>query len=296
MILKVYGDCMKVTKVQFKPLGKRYFFGISNLDLKDNTPVVVNTIRGIEMGYCVGDPFELDSNEEIPELKDVVRIATEEDLKNYKRNKELEPDVVLKTKEFSKKENLEMKVLEAEYTLDQAKLIIYFESEGRVDFRELVKDLAEIYHTRIELRQVGSRDGAKVFGGIGPCGLIVCCQTFITQFDNVSVKMAKNQNLSLNPVKISGNCGKLLCCINYENELYTELRKDAPDIGDIVITPEGEAKVLTCDVLNRNLKVKYIGEDNKFGYFKLDEVKFTPSKDKKKKKEIEEDFDASGLE
>lgn len=296
MILKVYGDYMKVTKVQFKPLGKRYFFGVSNLDLKDKTPVVVNTIRGIEMGYCVGEPFELDPNEEIPELKDVVRIATEEDLKNYKRNKELEPDVVLRTKEFSKKENLEMKVLEAEYTLDQAKLIIYFESEGRVDFRELVKDLAEIYHTRIELRQVGSRDGAKVFGGIGPCGLIVCCQTFITQFDNVSVKMAKNQNLSLNPVKISGNCGKLLCCINYENELYTELRKDAPDIGDIVITPEGEAKVLTCDVLNKNLKVKYIGEDNKFGYFKLDEVKFTPSKDKKKKKEIEEDFDASGLE
>ena len=296
MILKVYGDCMKVTKVQFKPLGKRYFFGISDLDLKDKTPVVVNTVRGIEMGYCVGEPFELDPNEEIPELKDVVRIATEEDLKNYNRNKELEPDVVLKTKEFSKKENLEMKVLEAEYTLDQAKLIIYFESEGRVDFRELVKDLAEIYHTRIELRQVGSRDGAKVFGGIGPCGLIVCCQTFITEFDNVSVKMAKNQNLSLNPVKISGNCGKLLCCINYENELYTELRKDAPDIGDIVITPEGEAKVLTCDVLNRNLKVKYIGEDNKFGYFKLDEVKFTPSKDKKKKKEIEEDFDASGLE
>ena len=296
MILKVYGDYMKVTKVQFKPLGKRYFFGVSNLDLKDKTPVVVNTIRGIEMGYCVGDPFELDPNEEIPELKDVVRIATEEDLKNYKRNKELEPDVVLRTKEFSKKENLEMKVLEAEYTLDQAKLIIYFESEGRVDFRELVKDLAEIYHTRIELRQVGSRDGAKVFGGIGPCGLIVCCQTFITQFDNVSVKMAKNQNLSLNPVKISGNCGKLLCCINYENELYTELRKDAPDIGDIVITPEGEAKVLTCDVLNKNLKVKYIGEDNKFGYFKLDEVKFTPSKDKKKKKEIEEDFDVSGLE
>ena len=287
---------MKVTKVQFKPLGKRYFFGVSNLDLKDKTPVVVNTIRGIEMGYCVGDPFELDPNEEIPELKDVVRIATEEDLKNYKRNKELEPDVVLRTKEFSKKENLEMKVLAAEYTLDQAKLIIYFESEGRVDFRELVKDRAEIYHTRIELRQVGSRDGAKVFGGIGPCGLIVCCQTFITQFDNVSVKMAKNQNLSLNPVKISGNCGKLLCCINYENELYTELRKDAPDIGDIVITPEGEAKVLTCDVLNKNLKVKYIGEDNKFGYFKLDEVKFTPSKDKKKKKEIEEDFDASGLE
>lgn len=287
---------MKVTKVQFKPLGKRYFFGIANLDVKDKTPVVVNTIRGIEMGYCVGEPFDLKEDESIPELKDIVRIATEEDLKNFEKNKELEPEIVLKTKYFAKKENLEMKVLEAEYTLDQAKLIIYFESEGRVDFRELVKDLAEIYHTRIELRQVGSRDGAKVFGGIGPCGLIVCCQTFITQFDNVSVKMAKNQNLSLNPVKISGNCGKLLCCINYENELYTELRKFAPDTGDIVETPDGPAKVLTCDVLNKNLKVKYIGEDNKFGYFKLDEVKFTPSKDKKKKKEIEEDFDAIGLE
>ena len=286
---------MKVTKVQFKPLGKRYFFGIANLDVKDKTPVVVNTIRGIEMGYCVGEPFDLKEDESIPELKDIVRIATEEDLKNFEKNKELEPEIVLKTKYFAKKENLEMKVLEAEYTLDQAKLIIYFESEGRVDFRELVKDLAEIYHTRIELRQVGSRDGAKVFGGIGPCGLIVCCQTFITQFDNVSVKMAKNQNLSLNPVKISGNCGKLLCCINYENDLYTELRKFAPDTGDIVETPDGPAKVLTCDVLNKNLKVKYIGEDNKFGYFKLDEVKFTPSMEKKKKKEIEDDLDALSL-
>ena len=286
---------MKVTKVQFKPLGKRYFFGIANLDVKDKTPVVVNTIRGIEMGYCVGEPFDLKEDESIPELKDIVRIATEEDLKNFEKNKELEPEIVLKTKYFAKKENLEMKVLEAEYTLDQAKLIIYFESEGRVDFRELVKDLAEIYHTRIELRQVGSRDGAKVFGGIGPCGLIVCCQTFITQFDNVSVKMAKNQNLSLNPVKISGNCGKLLCCINYENELYTELRKFAPDTGDIVETPDGPAKILTCDVLNKNLKVKYIGEDNKFGYFKLDEVKFTPSMEKKKKKEIEDDLDALSL-
>lgn len=276
---------MRVTKVQFKPLGKRYFFGIANLKVEDKTPVVVNTIRGIEMGYCVGEPFDLEEADLISELKDIVRIATPEDLKNFERNKEAEASIVSKTKYYVKKENLEMKVLEAEYTLDQAKLIIYFESEGRVDFRELVKDLADEYHTRIELRQVGSRDGAKVFGGIGPCGLIVCCQTFITQFDNVSVKMAKNQNLSLNPVKISGNCGKLLCCINYENDLYVELRKDAPDVGDIVETPDGPAKVLTCDVLNKNLKVKYVGEDNKFGYFKLDEVKFTPSKDKKKKKD-----------
>lgn len=276
---------MKAIKVQFKPLGKRYYFGTANLPVKDQTNVVVNTIRGIELGHCVGEIFELSEEELTSELKDIVRIATDEDIKNYNKNKSEEASIIEKTKFYSKKHNLEMKVLEAEYTLDRSKLIIYFESEGRIDFRELVKSLADEYHTRIELRQVGSRDGAKVFGGIGPCGLIVCCQTFITQFDNVSVKMAKNQNLSLNPVKISGNCGKLLCCINYENETYVELRKYAPDTGDIVETELGLAKVLSCDVLNRNLKVKYINEENKFGYLNLDDVKFIRSMDKKKKKE-----------
>ena len=285
---------MKVTRVQFKPLGKRYFFGVKNFKVSDQSQVIVNTIRGLELGYCVGEPFDLEEADLTAELKDIVRIATKEDKEKFNTNKEEEPKIVSITKELSRKHNLEMKILEAEYTLDQSKLIIYFESEGRVDFRDLVKDLAEIYHTRIELRQVGSRDGAKVFGGIGPCGLVVCCQTFITQFDNVSVKMAKNQNLSLNPVKISGNCGKLLCCINYENELYTHLREDAPDVGDIIETDDGLAKVLTCDVLNQNLKVKYIDEDNKFGYFKFNQVKFTKSKDKKKKKE-EDDLDASCL-
>ena len=284
---------MRVTKVQFKPLGKRYFFGVKNFKVSDQSQVIVNTVRGLELGYCVGEPFELEETDLTAELKDIVRIATKEDKEKFNTNKEEEPKIVQITKELSRKHNLEMKILEAEYTLDQSKLIIYFESEGRVDFRDLVKDLAEIYHTRIELRQVGSRDGAKVFGGIGPCGLVVCCQTFITQFDNVSVKMAKNQNLSLNPVKISGNCGKLLCCINFENELYTHLREDAPDVGDIIETDDGLAKVLTCDVLNQNLKVKYIDEDNKFGYFKFNQVKYVKSKDKKKKKEEEDDIDAS---
>jgi len=283
---------MRAIRVQFKPVGKRYYFGVGNLNVQNGTRVIVNTIRGIELGFCVGEPFELKAEDLSSELKDIVRIATNEDYKAYLRNKELEPTVLEKTKYYAKKSNLEIKVLEAEYMLDCSKLIIYFESEGRVDFRELVKNLADEYHTRIELRQVGSRDGAKVFGGIGPCGLIVCCQTFITQFDNVSVKMAKNQNLSLNPVKISGNCGKLLCCINYENDLYTELRRFAPDTGDIVETAEGPAKVLSCDVINKNLKVKYVNEDNKFGYLKLEDVKFTPSKDKKKIIE-EEDNDYS---
>jgi cell fate regulator YaaT (PSP1 superfamily) len=279
---------LKAIKVKFKPLGKRYFFGSGNLEIKDGQAVIVNTVRGIELGFCVGEPFELDLADLQSELKDVVRIANNEDLKTYNKNKELEPKVIEVTKKLARTHKLEMKVLEAEYTLDCSKLIIYFEAEGRVDFRELVKSLAEEFHTRIELRQVGSRDGAKVFGGIGPCGLVVCCQTFITEFDNVSVKMAKNQNLSLNPVKISGNCEKLLCCINYENDLYTELRKHAPDVGDIVETQEGPAKVLSCDVLNRNLKVKYVGEDNKFGFLKLDDVKFVKSMDKKKKPSVSE--------
>lgn len=273
---------MKAIKVRFKPVGKRYFFGTAGLNLKDGMEVVVNTIRGLELGVCSGEAFELEAKDLTSELKDVVRIASKHDKENYAKNKAEEPEVVNHTKQFSRELELPIKVLEAEYTLDKSKLIIYFESENRVDFRELVKRLAEVYHTRIELRQVGSRDGAKVFGGIGPCGLVVCCKTFITEFDNVSVKMAKNQNLSLNPVKISGNCGKLLCCINYENDLYKELRQYAPDIGDIVKTEEGPAKVLTCDVLNRNLKVKYIEEDNKFGYLKLDDVEFVRSIDKKK--------------
>ncbi|MCM1131463.1 MAG: stage 0 sporulation protein [Roseburia sp.] len=273
---------MKAIRVKFKPVGKRYFFGTANSKLKDGDPVVVNTIRGLELGYCCGEIFDLDEKDLTAELKDIVRVATNQDLETCEKNKQEQPAIIAKTKELSKEYNLSMKILEAEYTLDRSKLIIYFEAENRIDFRELVKRLAEIYHTRIELRQVGSRDGAKVFGGIGPCGLIVCCRTFITEFDNVSVKMAKNQNLSLNPVKISGNCGKLLCCINYENELYKELKQFAPDIGDVVKTEEGPAKVLSCDVLNKTCKVKYIDEENKFGYLKLDEVEFVRSMDKHK--------------
>ncbi|MDE7213704.1 MAG: stage 0 sporulation protein, partial [Anaeroplasmataceae bacterium] len=273
---------LKAIRVKFKPVGKRYFFGTSNFNLKDGDPVIVSTVRGTELGFCCGEIFNLDEKDLTAELKDIVRLATKQDLEDHEKNQKDQPAIIAKTKELSKELELSLKVLEAEYTLDRSKLIIYFEAENRIDFRELVKRLAETYHTRIELRQVGSRDGAKVFGGIGPCGLIVCCRTFITEFDNVSVKMAKNQNLSLNPVKISGNCGKLLCCINYENELYKELKKLAPDIGDIVKTEEGPAKVLSCDVLNKTCKVKYIEEENKFGYLKLDEIEFVRSMDKHK--------------
>ncbi|MDE5565854.1 MAG: stage 0 sporulation protein [Anaeroplasmataceae bacterium] len=271
---------MKAIRVRFKPVGKQYYFSTAGIDLKNGDEVIVNTVRGLELGFCVGEIFDIEAKDLTSELKDIVRVANDSDRERYAKNKSEEAQIVSTTKKYSKELDLQIKVLEAEYTLDRAKLIIYFESENRVDFRDLVKKLAETYHTRIELRQVGSRDGAKVFGGIGPCGLIVCCKTFITEFENVSVKMAKNQNLSLNPVKISGNCGKLLCCINYENELYRELRKLAPDIGDIVRTADGPAKILSCDVLNRNCKVRYIEDENKFGYLKLDEVEFVRSMDK----------------
>lgn len=284
---------MQAIRVQFKTVGKRYFFGLGGLNLKNKDKVIVNTIRGIELGEVYGEVFELDEREITSELKDIIRLATEEDIKNYDYNESLESDVISKTKELVKKNNLEMKVLDAEYTLDRAKLLIYFESENRIDFRELVKDLAEVYHTRIELRQVGSRDSAKVFGGIGPCGLILCCKTFLSQFDNVTVKMAKNQNLSLNPVKISGNCGKLLCCINYENETYNELRKNAPDVGDIIMTENGEAKVLTSDVINGTIKVKYLNDSSAFGYLKFSDAKdiISSRKQESNLKEIEDDID-----
>lgn len=265
---------MKLFRVRFKPVGKRYFFRNGhNLDLSDGTPVVVETIRGAELGFVIGSEVEVDDPN--LEIKDILRVATHDDLKRFEEYKSQAVGVVEKTKEEVKRLKLEMKVLDAEYTLDHAKLIIYFESESRVDFRELVKNLAEIYHLRIELRQVGSRDGAKVFGGIGPCGLVVCCRTFLTEFDTITVKMAKNQNLALNPVKISGNCGKLLCCIGYEDEVYKDLRKTSPNVGDIVQTDSGAAKVLTCDPLNKTVKVKYVDEPDKFAYLKFEDIKFS---------------------
>lgn len=261
---------MKICRVSFKKVGKRYFFNPNNIEVSENTPVVVETIRGLELGRVVGPLIE--ENVKNLEVKPILRVATKEDLENYEQNKLDAIEVVKVTKAEVKKLNLDMKVLEAEFTLDHLKLIIYFESEKRVDFRELVRKLAEIYHLRIELRQVGSRDGTKVFGGLGPCGLVLCCNSFITEFDTITVKMAKNQNLSLNPTKISGNCGKLLCCIAFEDENYKELRKNFPNPGDIVNAPEGRAKVLTSDPLNRTLKVKYLDEPDKFAYLTIDDI------------------------
>lgn len=263
---------MKAIRVQFKKTGKRYFFSPGKYCVKAGDYVVVNTIHGIEIGQISGDVIDVELKDLESELKEIIRPATQNDLENAEKNAEEAPEIVRTVKGLVKEVSLDIKILEAEYTLDKAKLTIYFESEERVDFRELVRLIADRYHTRIEMRQVGSRDGAKAIGGIGPCGLVVCCKTFLTEFSNVSIKMAKNQGLSLNPTKISGNCGKLLCCISYENDFYTELRQNAPDINDIVEGEKGEAKVLSVDVLNRTCKIKYL-QDESFAFPHFEDIK-----------------------
>ena len=267
---------MNVCRIQFRKVGKKYYFNPNGINVKDKDFVVVETVRGLEIGRVAGDlvtcPAELEKD-----IKPILRIANKKDLDNYEQNQKNEVIALEKCSKLIKKNKLDMKLLYCEYTLDRQKLIIYFESEERVDFRQLVKDLAEEFRVRIELRQVGSRDGAKVLGGLGPCGLIVCCNTFIEEFDNVSIKMAKNQNLSLNPQKISGTCGKLLCCIKYENEVYKELRVNMPDINDVVRLETGEGKVLSVDVLKREVKVKMF-EDETFVTVHIDEIKAIKSK------------------
>ena len=277
---------MLVCRVQFKKVGKKYYFNPNNIEVTDGTFVVVETVRGVEIGKIVGDLVEIDENI-LHEIKPILRIATKKDLDNFEYNKKLEKTAIEKCAVLVRKNKLEMKLLDCEYTLDRQKLIIYFESEDRVDFRQLVKDLAEEFKVRIELRQVGSRDGAKTLGGLGPCGLIICCNTFIEEFDNVSIKMAKNQNLSLNPQKISGTCGKLLCCIKYENETYAYLRKNLPDVGDIVRLEEGEGKVLSVDVLKQQLKIKMF-EDEKFVTVGLEDIKSFKSKKRPNDKDEKE--------
>ncbi len=251
---------MIVCRIKFKDAGKRYYFGVNNLNLKDKDKVVVETSRGVELGFVVGEMCEA-PKEITTEIKPILRKASKKDLENYERNQHDEESNHSVISKAIKDNKIDMKYLTCEYTLDRQKLIIYFESEARVDFRVLVKVLAETFKTRIELRQVGLREGAKMLGAIGPCGLIVCCNKFIGEFDNVSIKMAKNQNLSLNPQKISGCCSKLLCCIKFENETYDYYRKGLPDYGDIARTADGDVKILTVDVLRKKFKVKNLTTD-----------------------------------
>lgn len=262
---------MEVALIQFKEAGKKYYFSINGIDIEQNSKVVVETTRGVEIGkvYLIK---EIDESSLTLELKPILRLATEEDIREDEYNQTLEFSVVEKSKILALQNDLDIKILGAEYTLDRRRLVIYFESETRVDFRGLVRDLSEVYHTRIELRQIGPRDAAKMIGGIGPCGLILCCSTFIGEFDTVSIKMAKNQNIALNPQKISGVCGKLLCCIKYEDEAYTELKEHLPDIGDSVKTETGDGVVIDINILSQKLKVQY-PSDGRIEWLFYEEIK-----------------------
>lgn len=246
-----------VVGVSFKGNNKKYYFGsITNLNIGDK--VVVDTIRGLEIGTITQGYKEIKEEEIIGELKNVVRKATQKDLDDYEANLRDKPELYNGLKEIIDKSNLEMKFLDCEYTLDRTKLLVYFSAEGRVDFRELVKEIASVYKTRIELRQVGPRDASRIIGGIGICGMEVCCKKFLGDIQNVTIKMAKNQSLSLNPTAISGLCGKLLCCIYFEDFLYSKDNGEKKElsIGEKVKLENGEGVIVNIDNDNRTVTIK----------------------------------------
>ncbi|KYD32376.1 stage 0 sporulation protein [Geobacillus sp. NFOSA3] len=260
-----------VVGVRFKKAGKIYYFDPGELSISAGEFVIVETIRGIEYGKVVISNKQVDENDIVLPLKKVIRVADAKDKLIVEENKKAAReayDICLKKVE---EHGLEMKLVDVEYTFDRNKVIFYFTADGRVDFRELVKDLAAIFRTRIELRQIGVRDEAKMLGGIGPCGRMLCCSTFLGDFEPVSIKMAKDQNLSLNPTKISGLCGRLMCCLKYENDEYETAKEQLPDLGEYVETPHGLGKVIGLNILERVLQVE-LSEHGRVVEYTLDEL------------------------
>ncbi len=247
---------IKVVGVRFKKAGKIYYFNPVDMNIQKDTYVVVETARGVEFGECVIGIKEISEEDIVAPLKSVLRIATEEDINKHFNNKDKEKEAFEICLKKIQEHELTMKLIDVEYTFDNNKVIFYFTADGRVDFRELVKDLATIFKTRIELRQIGVRDEAKMLGGLGPCGRPMCCSTFLGDFASVSIKMAKEQNLSLNPTKISGICGRLMCCLNYEQSTYEDIRKRMPKVGSIVKTIEGTGEVFSNSTVKESVKVK----------------------------------------
>lgn len=245
-----------VVGVRFKKAGKIYYFDPDNIEIEKYQNVIVETARGIEYGEVVVGPKEVPEEEIIAPLKKVIRVVTEEDEARHRENKEKEGEAFQICLNKIKDHQLDMKLIDVEYTFDNNKVIFYFTADGRVDFRELVKDLASVFKTRIELRQIGVRDEAKMIGGLGPCGKSLCCATWLGDFEPVSIKMAKDQSLSLNPTKISGICGRLFCCLKYEHNLYQQILEKLPGVGAIVRTPDGEGVVYEVSVLLEQVKVK----------------------------------------
>ncbi|MFQ7263630.1 MAG: stage 0 sporulation family protein [Lachnospiraceae bacterium] len=283
---------IKIIGVRFREAGKIYYFSPGKRKISRGDQVIVETARGVEMGRVVLGEKEVPEEEIVSPLKEVTRIATEEDLKRVKRNREKEKEAFVVCEQKIKKHQLQMKLVGAEYTFDNNKLLFYFTADGRIDFRELVKDLASVFRTRIELRQIGVRDETKMMGGIGICGRELCCKTFLSDFAPVSIKMAKEQNLSLNPGKISGLCGRLMCCLKNEYETYEYLNSRLPGVGDFVTTPDGvKGQVQSINVLRQTVKVlTEQGDVKEVQEYKVSQLKFRPRKKKVKvtKEELKE--------
>lgn len=273
---------IKVIGVRFRQAGKIYNFSPADFQVKVGDHVIVETARGIEYGSVVQGIREVADDKVIMPLKSVIRIATEEDDKKAIENNEKEKKAFKICKEKIAKHGLEMKLIETEYTFDNNKVLFYFTADGRIDFRELVKDLASVFKTRIELRQVGVRDETKMLGGIGICGRPLCCNAYLSEFIPVSIKMAKEQSLSLNPTKISGICGRLMCCLKNEQEAYEELNSNLPDIGEKVKTFDGfKGEVVSVNVLRQKVKIVVeVDDEREIKEYAIDELKFKPKKKK----------------
>ena len=273
---------IKVIGVRFRQAGKIYNFSPADFQVKVGDHVIVETARGIEYGSVVQGIREVADDKVIMPLKSVIRIATEEDDKKAIENNEVEKKAFKIYKEKIAKHGFEMKLIETEYTFDNNKVLFYFTADGRIDFRELVKDLASVFKTRIELRQVGVRDETKMLGGIGICGRPLCCNTYLSEFIPVSIKMAKEQSLSLNPTKISGICGRLMCCLKNEQEAYEELNSNLPDIGEKVKTFDGfKGEVVSVNVLRQKVKIVVeVDDEREIKEYAIDELKFKPKKKK----------------
>lgn len=276
---------VKIIGVRFRKAGKIYFFSPAEYEIECGQHVIVETARGIEYGSVVFGPKDVEEDKVIQPLKSVIRIATPEDDEQELKNKEKEKKASEICLEKIKKHGLDMKLIGTEYTFDNNKVLFYFTADGRIDFRELVKDLASVFKTRIELRQIGVRDETKIVGGIGICGRPLCCASYLSEFIPVSIKMAKEQNLSLNPTKISGVCGRLMCCLKYEEETYEELNGRLPNIGDYVTTDDGlKGEVHSVSILRQLVKVVVTvnGDEKEIREYKVDQLKFRPKRKKEK--------------
>jgi len=287
----------KVTGVRFKRPGKIYYFDPENIKLEQGMEVIVDTSMGDELGEVVIAEKMVEDDRVTEPLKKVVRIATEKDKKSKKEYKAKEPDALKICEEKIKKHGLPMKLVDVEYKFDGSKLIFYFTADGRIDFRELVKDLAAVFRTRIELRQIGVRDEVKRTGGNGICGRELCCCTFLGNFETVSIKMAKEQNISLNPSKISGNCGRLMCCLKYEQDVYSEKLSRLPKVGAIVKTVDGEGEVVSIETLKESVRVKFQdGDDSFFKKYDAKDIKIIKDAVNNDKVEAESEEELKELE